>query len=278
MNQPLCIMHANCQGEELEHLLLASKEFRRQFKFKHFTNYIKEPIPDEMLGQCSVFLYQQLGAQWEELASEVLISKLSPKATALNIPNNHFRGYWPLWTSQKIIDLGDTLLNKLLDEGTPKDIILKIYLKGDITKFVDIEAALAQTIAQERAKEQICCVKFVDFFLENWRKTPAFHMVNHPCYEVLLHTANGILQNLNIAPLSKAELASIKVNPFPTYKVIEAPIHPQVAKALNLSFGHQGQEYNILGRKFTFERFVSRYIDCCQNDLAHNFLGFLQLV
>ena len=153
MHRKLCLMHANCQGDELERLLTASQAFSRVYRLIRRTNYTRERITDQELAACDLFLYQHLNETWGEFSSASLLRRLSPSATALCIPNLMFRGYWPFWTNLSPIDFGDSLLNRLIDEGAPKPVILRIYLHGNIQTFVDLQASLEETIAVERQKE-----------------------------------------------------------------------------------------------------------------------------
>ena len=126
MNKPLCLIHANCQGDELEALLLASPEFRRAYRLERYTNYTREVIPAQSLAECSLFLYQSLGGEWGDLSSETLLTRLPKSASSLRIPGLFFNGCWPLWTSDSPIDFGDQLLDRLLAENTSKPVILQI--------------------------------------------------------------------------------------------------------------------------------------------------------
>jgi len=90
MDKELCIVHVNCQGPPLIQRLLSCPEFAKRYKCVLFTNYTKDPVPDEMLQQCSLFLYQHLGQDWGDLASEKLLSKLPKSARHLCVPNMFF--------------------------------------------------------------------------------------------------------------------------------------------------------------------------------------------
>ena len=278
MHRRLCILHANCHGEELAPLLNASQDFSRQFRLERYTNYALETIPQEKLAACSVFLYQHLDERWGDISSATLRQRLPASATALCIPNVYFKGYWPLWTVEQPLDFGDTLLNRLIAEGTPKNLILRLYLHRDLSAFVDIQSALDSTIAFEQAKEKHSPIKTVDFLLEHWNKTRQFYTVNHPGTPLLTHIANGILALLGVPPLTPAERATLPPQSFPSYNTFELPIHPQVAAFHHLPFGGPEQRYNIFGRSMTFAQYTSRYIDCCMNGHQDIFLGYMQMV
>lgn len=279
MDRQLCLMHANCQGDELETLLLASPAFTRAYRLVRRTNYTKEPVCPEELAACGVFLYQHLDAKWGTLSSASLLGRLGPSARALRIPNLFFKGYWPFWTSKSPISFGDSLLNRLIDEGAPKPAILKIYLRGDITHFIDLKALLEETIAIERKKEAGLEVRTVDFFLSGWREKMLYHTVNHPGRELLIHVAQGLLVALDLSPLTRQELDAVqRKGPFPSYADFDLPIHPQVASFYGLNFAGPEHTFAVFGKRMTFEQYISRYIDCRLNGLDADFLAYLQLV
>jgi hypothetical protein len=280
MHRKLCLLHANCQGEELAVLLRASAAFDNRYRLVLRTNYTREPVSKPELAECDVFLYQHLDDSWGEISSKALLGslgQLAPSALALQIPNLLFTGYWPFWTAHGPIDFSDTLLNRLIDEGAPKPAILKLYLHSDITKFIDLAAALDETIAIERQKETGSCVKYVDYALQLWKKRMMFLTVNHPGPDLLVHVAQGILDALGLPPLAGQELAGLQGN-FPSYIDFELPVHPQVAAFHGLEFGGPEQTYAVFTRRMTFEQYVSRYIDCRLSGMDADFLGYLQLM
>lgn len=280
MHRKLCILQANCQGDEINRLLETHSLFMSRYRIKRFTNYTREHIPDEALAQCDLFLYQHLGDNWHELSSERLLPKLSPKAVTLCIPNMFFKAYWPLWTSNSPIDYGDILLNRLIDEGASKPAILKVYLHGNALSDTMIKKALDDTIDQEREKEKRCFMTTTELVLRGWRKEFLFHTVNHPGRRLLLHVTNGLLAALGMPPLDAD--APDRVVPrneaFPMYSFFDLPIHPKVAAFHKLSFGGAGYLFRVFQKQLTFEQYISRYIDCRHNGMDDNFTGYLQLV
>ena len=159
------------------------------------------------------------------------------------------------------------------------EVIIKIYLNGDIRTFVDLQESLEETIATERRKEAGTCVQTVDFILNHWKKQCMFYTINHPGKELLVHVAQGILASLDLPSLTEAEIATVTAKGyFPSYADFELPIHPQVAAFHNLDFGGPDQVYTVFGRPMTFGQYISRYIDCRLNGLENDFVSYLQLV
>lgn len=270
-------MYANCQGDELERLLNASSAFSRAFRLVRKTNYIREPIPQEEFDACTVFLYQHLGENWGECASRVLLERLPEKAQAIHIPNLMFKGCWPFWTQKGHMAFGDSFLNRLLDEGAPKKVILRMYLHGDIRAYADLKAALEETIAIEREKERAHGIPVVDFLLAHWRERPLFHTINHPGRELLTRVAQVIMAQLDLPPLSEAEIASIGGR-FPSYADFDLPVHPQVAAFHGLTWAGPETEFAVFGKRLTFAQYVSRYIDCRLNGLDDDFTSYLHFI
>ena len=269
-----CVLHANCQGEPLAMLLGMSPEFSARWRIRHFTNYIREMIPGELLQKATLFLYQPLGPDWGDLSSASLLARLGKNALPVCIPNMFFTGYWPFWTKKSPMDFGDYFLDKLFESGAGKPEILRIYLSDKVRGMADFDGVAAETLRLEKAKEEQCDVKTADFVAENWRKMPLFQTVNHPGTTLLILVAQGILAKLGLPPLSRAATDEFAFD----YEGFSLPIHPRVAAYHNLPFAGEGAEYPVFGRSMTFERYVSRYIECRINHFEANFLQFLQLV
>lgn len=280
MSKILCILHANCQGVELESLLNASRPFSSVFRIERYTNYTREIIPEESLAACGLFLYQHIGQQWGELSSSSLLAKLSRLTPSLQIPNMLFTGYWPFWASRGPLDeCNDKILNKLIDEKLSEQEIVRRYLAEDILDSVDLEATVERSAAIERVKEQNAYVKTTDFILERWKKKPMFHTINHPCEELLLYTAQKILEALGLPHLTEGELTELASRQsFPSYRNFELPIHPRVAAALSLDFTVPNQDFRIYGKKMSFEQYVSCYIAFRREKREEPFLQYLQSI
>lgn len=270
----ICVLHANCQGEPLARLLAASPEFSARWAVRHYTNYIREIIPQDVLEKATLFLYQHLGPEWGDAGSEALLARLGKTARAMCIPNMFFLGYWPFWTGKSPMPFGDHFLDKLYEAGAGKPEILRVYLHGKVAAIADLDDVVAKTLDVERAKEERCAVKTADFVAANWRAARLFQTVNHPDVPLLLHAADGILRRLGLGGLPE----NVRDTFFFDYEGFCLPIHPGVGKHHGLAFADEGALYSMFGRRMTFAQYVSRYIDCRMNHMESDFLAYLQLV
>lgn len=278
MSKILCIVHANCQGAEVEHLLRASRHFSSIFRIERYTNYTRESIPAESLAECGLFLYQHIGPQWGELCSVNLLARLSRLTPSLQIPNMLFTPCWPHWVTRgPMHEFNDKFLNQLVSEGLPKVEIIRRYMAPEAVDELTLEASLERGIAIERTKEQSSYVKTVDFILERWKDRPMFHTINHPCKELLIHAVQGILDGIGMPELSPEELRGIQADRlFPSYVDFDLPIHPGVAAFHSLKFVTPDQRFNVFGQQMTFRQYIARYIDCRLEGREKDFPVFLQ--
>lgn len=266
-----CILHANCQGEPIEELLLLSEEFNAEYAVHRFTNYTREPIPVKMIAECDLFLYQPLlGENWAELASDKIISRLRKKARSIAFPSMFFINYWPLWSSKPGFDYRDTFLDSLLKKELSESQILHLFMNTRLTNIYDLKKIMDKSVKFEKAKEARTPVKYLDLILENHKTKPLLNTINHPKAELLILTANTLLQELGMDRLSERALQNFP----PPFADFEQPIHPQVAEFLGLEFGGPQHLYHVYGAKLTYEEYAIRYIKCRKNNI-NDFISFL---
>lgn len=258
MSLPVCLIHANCQGDALRQLLSLTPEFVRTFEIKKYTNYLRENIPDEDFARCRVFLYQHLSDRWDDLASAALLQRVPPQARILKIPNMFFKGYWPLWTNKTFMAYGDQLLEHLVELNLSPEEILRVFLRGDLTRKYDLAALVDASLEHERRKEQGAAVGTVDLVRELWRKEQLFLTVNHPGSRLLLHVADGVLRALGMGPLPDGARRAF-VNECADF---EQPIHPQVGAFFHLPFATAQRRYRIYATTMRFQEYASCYVAC----------------
>ncbi len=270
MKKKICILQANCQGEPVENLLRLSREFSETYEIHRFTNYIREVIPDELLANCDLFIYQHLAEGWKDLSSTNLCAKLKQDCKTITFPSMLFIHYWPLWSSKKGFDYTDTFLESLLERDLTESQILHLFMNAKITKIYDFDSIIAKSEKIERAKESFCSAGYVDYILENYKEKRLFNTINHPGTELLSRTANAILSEMKLPDLTCDQIETFPA-PFPEF---EQPIHPQIAEYLELEFAGLETRYNVYGASLTFKDYAIRYIKCRQMGIE-DFIGFL---
>ncbi|CCO22557.1 WcbI family polysaccharide biosynthesis putative acetyltransferase [Maridesulfovibrio hydrothermalis] len=271
MKKKICILHANCQGEPVEELLKLNTDFSEMYEVHRFTNYIKEPIPENIIADCDLFLYHHLDTNWEELSSAHICSKLKKTARAIPFPSMLFLHYWPLWSRKPGFDYPDTFLESLLERDLSESQILHLFMKTKLTNIYDFKSILEDSEKIERHKEAVSIVKYVDMILTSFRQKRLFNTINHPRKDLLVHIANTILSELGLAHLAEQSVEDFP----PTFTDFEQPIHPQVAEYLELEFGGPEERYHVYGAKLTFEEYAMRYIKCRKHGFD-DFIAFLQ--
>lgn len=259
MAKQLCLIHANCQGDALAPLLEANSNFSKHFEIRHYLNYKCPELEDSVLSQCGLFLHQYLAPKWGAYSTEHLLGQLSASTKNLIIPNFFFKGYWPFWTNKtEEIEFADELLEDLLAKGLTIEQSQNFYLKLSDSILDSVETTAMHSIEQEREKEKHSCVKYADLLEENWRNKQLFLTVNHPDIFLLSHAANTILNLLGLGEVPQKAIKNYK-HPQGDFWL---PIHPAVAKKLNLPFVSYDRKYPCFGAELNHSEYTARYLAC----------------
>lgn len=271
----LCLLHANCQGGPLARLLALSPDFAARWSVRHVLNYTREPVPEDALHGCTLFLYQYLGPQWGKLASERLLTGLGPGVTALRVPDLFFKGYWPLWTHASTMNFGDIYLDYLTDQGLELSEIMHLYLRGRLDGLYNLEELVAESQARQRERERGCVVELADYVEQHWKRAQLFSSVNHPCPELMRRIADAVLTQLGLPPLA-ADVTERSGGSLACDVQFELPIHPAVGRHFGLPFADPERRYPVYGKQLTFQQYALCYADCRRRGL--NFQEYLAAV
>lgn len=265
MARQLCLIHANCQGEDLRRLLEASPGFTDIFEIRHLHNYKREALEQGALDAAAIFLHQHLDAKWGEFSTDEVLARLPASTQALCIPNCFFKGYWPFWTQRPdLIQFTDLLLEELLSRGLSDAEILRLYFQAPPALTGDIEAIAADSLLHEKEKERHTPIKYAHLIEENWRERQLFLTVNHPAPALMLPIAREILRLLGLKPFSE-RFASHFVS---TYDEFWLPIHPGAGGRLKLGFADPGRLYPCFGGKLTHRDYTLFYLACRRNSIS----------
>lgn len=259
MKRASCIIHANCQGDELRNILEHCPAFSEKFSVRALHNYQLEAPGEEALSKCSLFIYQPLGGKWKDLSSDRLCEKLPPHAIRVPMPNLFFKGYWPFWDHPRMIEYQDWLLEKLLETGTDDITVQRLYMKGKLAEHADLDKIAEDSLCEAERREQNIPIKTAAHIRRHWRERQLFMTASHPAAEMLELVASGILELLDLPK----DLTHVT----PLFADFWLPIHPQTARHFRLPWIRDGQRYTIFKNKMTCEEFVRVYVACRRNGI-----------
>lgn len=258
----LCIVHANCQGEPLAAFLRRVPGFGPEHEVRLYTNYIREPLPEEALSRCAVFLYQPLldETHWGELTSGRVLARLPSDARTLAIPSMFFRAYWPFWVGGQEFQFSHQVLERLWKAGLPRAEALRVFLRGRVLPGAEVERRTRASLERERAKEAHTPIKYVDWILERFRTRMLFNQINHPGHELLCLVAREVLRHLEV------EIPEQGVEPYvpELHPEFRMPVHPCVAAHWGLEFADETTRYPVYGRELTFAEYAGEYLTARQ--------------
>jgi len=258
MAKSLCVIHANCQGDDLAYILSRTPSFNRLFKVKKYTNYLKENIEPSDFSECRLFLYQHLSEKWDDHSSDILCSKFA-SAQKIKIPNMFFKGYWPLWTDKTFMNFGDIFLEHLIQKNLPIQEIVYLCVSSALGKMYDLDSIIKDSMEIERNKEADCLIKTTNIIEELWQKEQLFFTVNHPYPHLLLHVANSVLKLLELEKIPQYLCYSYTAEKIEDFYL---PIYPQLGAILNLPFVFKERKYGIWGKEMIFSEYCQHYIHC----------------
>ena len=81
----ICVISANCQGAYIKALLDFHPEFSRDFDCHYFVNYEKAVIPETLLQNSDLLIYQPLSEKWGEVSEKYLLETVPGKCRKVRI-------------------------------------------------------------------------------------------------------------------------------------------------------------------------------------------------
>lgn len=183
-------------------------------------------------------------------------------AHARNVPTpRNGQGAYPA-------QLGDTFLNKLINEGVAPEEALQRYLDLDLVRVARLDRLLELHLAAQASRDGKTGFAFSQIIAERFRDTQLFLTTSHPTLPLAVPLIEGVFERLGVpAPQIATAVQAHRVPPFPNHAV---PIHPAVIRHFGLRFVDERSRYpyNQEG-SFTFAEFVIRYMNYTWNeDLA----------
>lgn len=248
----LCLIHANCQGEALLAMLCQSPSFEARYRILNFYNFSDQGPSPEFLRRCRLFVYQDTGKARECLRS------LGAETRAVCIPKISWRVFWPFSSNTlRRYPYGDEYVLDLLKKGFRKEDILRTYLSLDVHALLDLDRLLQDDLRYLSSDENSRDMNVASFICENFRSTRLFSALNHPLKNILLLTANGVLDLTGHTALAGGDVSRVEE----LGDGFEMPIHPSVVNHFGLEFADARATCRQFGEDVDFERYLGNYID-----------------
>ncbi|MEM8672270.1 MAG: WcbI family polysaccharide biosynthesis putative acetyltransferase [Cyanobacteria bacterium P01_G01_bin.67] len=278
----ICIIYANFQGRLLAKYLNRSQYFNQEYSIKIFSVHTlmqnQTKIPENLLKQARLFIYQPVKTIHGLHSSESILSKLNPNCRCLSFPSLYFTGYLPQICKNPVNKVikpkypfglmphGDRNIIKLLESGKSVTEIITILSDPDFYSREFLLLNLDETLAELALRESQLSIKVSQFIRDNYQKHYLFYTSQHPSDVIGIYVVNHILSLLELPKInSKFAANNIKRG---VLDDIQIPIYPSVIKHLNLNFVNKKTVYkhtSFCTNKMTFTRYISEYIDLHQS-------------
>lgn len=264
----ICIVSANCQGAYIKALLESHVGFSADFDCHYFVNYEKVLIPESLLKNCDLFIYQPLSEKWAEVSEKYFLDTVPSKCRKIRINYLTFPIYWPFQTQDKRNEVspaypfgqfpyGDSYILNQLHQGKSTDDVLKsIDNKNELLGAANLVHVIDEYLLKQRDIEDRRDQKLLDYIMDSFRQHKLFETFNHPSRILCVHQVNDLLIQLEYKALAEnaPNLEYISTN--------QQPIQPAVAEALRLEFATGWeQKYNIWSQPLTAKEYFRAYTE-----------------
>jgi tetratricopeptide (TPR) repeat protein len=274
----LCLIYANCQNKLIAKYLSRSQHFNQEYIIRKFPVHLLMKkgtlIPDDLIQQTKLFIYQPVKDVHGQHSTEYILSKLPENCRCISFASLYFLGYFPQFCKDpkiktielndlsSIIPHGDANIISLLEQNKSVTEITEILSSPDFYSQSVLLDNFNNTLNKLSQRESQLDVKVSSFIKKNYQNYYLFHTKNHPSDILGIQVVNQILKLLNL-PILEEEFYNkdLKYNILGS---IQVPIYPSVIKHLELKFANNNTVYKHYAYstcKMTFSRYISEYIE-----------------
>lgn len=272
----ICIIYANCQNKLLAECLSKSALFNQEYTLERFPAHLliqgKTTIPDRLLKQAKLFIYQPVKEAHGKASSKYLLDKLSPDCQTIAFPSLYFTGYFPQYCKNPnlkiiksiypfgIIPEGDVNVVKMLEQGQNKEKIASKLQSKDFYTPDLLKNNVNNSLEELARREANLEIKVSQFIRDNYQQHRLFYVHNHPTDILGIYVANKILDRLNLPQLEQ------QMSGNPASGILDntqVPIYPSVIEHLQLDFARQitYKHNRFCTNHLSFERYIKEYIN-----------------
>lgn len=273
----VCLIYANCQNKLVAQYLNKSSDFNQEYLIHRFpVHHLIEKestIPQELLQQADLFIYQPVKKIHGDRSSEFILSQLPSSCQKISFPSLYFKGYFPQYCKNPankvikpnypygIMPHGDSNIISLVNEGKSVTEIIKILSDPNFYSRDFVIKNFNSTINELAKRETTIDIKVSDFIKLHYQNYYLFHTQNHPSDLLGSYIANQILELINLPILTQNLLEESFDRE--VLDSIQIPIYPSVIKHLDLKFANRHTVYrnsSFSTSKMTFARYIAEYI------------------
>jgi hypothetical protein len=269
------IVYGNCQAGVIYYALKAISDVSDRWDLISMRSFVHpvdghDKLPPEDVDRCGVLLEQgstgvdELFPYKAQLPADCRTVRFPPLDTNL---------LWPFkWTDPRNrpeppdfpfgrYPYGDRIVVELLKHGLAGEELWAAYQQRSVEKLPNLERL--QTLEEARLVERdsSCDVAITPVIQQEFNRQRLFWTPNHPT-GFLLGKLFGLLLNVllgeDVARQEEAQKYFLGWQPW-SDEVL--PIHPEVARRLNLAWGGAQERVAYNGKKMSFEEYMKSYID-----------------
>lgn len=263
MEKPVIACLGNCQSGAIRGFLLSVPEIRERFEVL----FTRRDAEFQAMRERVWAVVQQSTHSWDGfvLAKE----DLPPGAVLVRYPAALLSYPWPLIPFQQRAKertardamfpytICDDLVLRLKADGVPKDGLLDAYFAVDMTKRYALDRL--RRINEAKARQIDALSDFPVW--DQMHIGQGMRTANHPDGPLLAYMLEQIVERLPLEDKTAAvELARSRASGY-GIQPVEAPVHPQIADALNLDWAKDRKWTFWLEGDFTFEEHLLRLYD-----------------
>ncbi len=261
------LIFGNCQGNLVAEAFRDNPIFARRFSVKHHFMELPANLHEQGkrdLEECDLLLIQDI-QEWEQYPLRAFVPDTLP---TLRYPCIRFASLWPFdafnGPDDKLArnrDLPnfeftyfDGLLARLRKEIPDPQARFEAYRTLAVKGVIDVK----RRHVFEEQRLQAMDAKFPGgigaYILENFRKKQLFYTTAHPNGRLLTMLMKQIARELGVSQPFWFP------GPLDSLRSLQVPIHPLVARALDVRWVNDATTFLVRGEKVTWEAYFRKYI------------------
>lgn len=263
------VMIGNCQSETLRQAFAQIEVLNRRFESKYHFAVVKQNQRDFVardLERCDILLVQDL-RDWDSFP---LRDCVPPRTEVIKFPLVRFASLWPFdaWNGpgdraahereapNLTFPYLDGLLGRMRKEMPDKEARFQAYRQLMGPGIVNYRRLHQLEERRLLAVDKQFGIAIGEFILADFRRRRLFHTTVRPNWQVFNMLLQFVVKRVGVSgPVSLKRRGDI------TMRDPQIPVHPKVARGLNVRWAGERTRYLYEGREVTWETYIRSYID-----------------